>query len=120
MTATSAASAWAVGASSSGILILHWNGRSWRRFPAPNPRNGAIYAVRRSDYADVDPRFGHDLALPYLMVQRGRRAVYEPAAVAYEKPTPSMPSCPRVASRAAAATVAQSRSAGTSAASGVG
>jgi cellulose synthase/poly-beta-1,6-N-acetylglucosamine synthase-like glycosyltransferase len=51
--------------------------------------NGAIYAVRRSDYAEVDPRFGHDLALPYLMVQRGRRAVYEPAAVAYEKPTPS-------------------------------
>jgi hypothetical protein len=36
---------------------------------------------------DVDPRFGHDLALPYLMVQRGRRAVYEPAAVASEKPS---------------------------------
>ncbi|HZO97857.1 MAG TPA: glycosyltransferase family 2 protein [Gaiellaceae bacterium] len=51
--------------------------------------NGAIYAVRRSDYVEVDPRFGHDLSLPYLMVQRGRRAVYEPAAVAYEKPTPS-------------------------------
>jgi cellulose synthase/poly-beta-1,6-N-acetylglucosamine synthase-like glycosyltransferase len=51
--------------------------------------NGAIYALRRSDYVEVDPRFGHDLALPYLMVQRGRRAVYEPAAVAYEKPTPT-------------------------------
>jgi cellulose synthase/poly-beta-1,6-N-acetylglucosamine synthase-like glycosyltransferase len=51
--------------------------------------NGAIYALRRSDYVDVDPRFGHDLALPYLMVQRGRRAVYEPKAVAFEKPTPS-------------------------------
>ena len=49
--------------------------------------NGAIYAVRRADYVEVDPRFGHDLAFPYLMVQRGRRAVYEPAAVAYEKPT---------------------------------
>src|SRR5207253_4507544 len=32
-------------------------------------------------------RFGHDLSLPYLMVQRGRRAVYEPAAVAFEKPS---------------------------------
>ena len=42
--------------------------------------NGSIYAVRRSDYVEVDPRFGHDLSLPYLMVQRGRRAVYEPAA----------------------------------------
>ncbi|HEY2741427.1 MAG TPA: glycosyltransferase family 2 protein [Gaiellaceae bacterium] len=51
--------------------------------------NGAIYALRRSDYAEVDPRFGHDLSLPYLMVQRGRRAVYEPAAVASERPTPT-------------------------------
>ena len=51
--------------------------------------NGAIYAVRRADYVEVDPRFGHDLSLPYLMVQRGRRAVYEPDAIAYEKPTPS-------------------------------
>ena len=51
--------------------------------------NGSIYAVLRSDYVEVDPRFGHDLSLPYLLVQRGRRAVYEPAAHASEKPTPS-------------------------------
>jgi cellulose synthase/poly-beta-1,6-N-acetylglucosamine synthase-like glycosyltransferase len=51
--------------------------------------NGAIYALRRADYVEVDPRFGHDLALPYLMVQRGRRAVYEPGAVAFESPTPT-------------------------------
>jgi len=51
--------------------------------------NGSIYAVRRSDYVEVDPRFGHDLSLPYLMVQHGRRAVYEPDAHAWEKPTPS-------------------------------
>jgi cellulose synthase/poly-beta-1,6-N-acetylglucosamine synthase-like glycosyltransferase len=51
--------------------------------------NGAVYALRRSDYAEVDPRFGHDLSLPYLMVQRGRRAVYEPEALAYERPTPT-------------------------------
>jgi cellulose synthase/poly-beta-1,6-N-acetylglucosamine synthase-like glycosyltransferase len=51
--------------------------------------NGAIYALRRSDYVEVDPRFGHDLALPYLMVQRGRRAVYEPEALASERPTPT-------------------------------
>ena len=48
---------------------------------------GPIYAVRRGDYVDVDPRFGHDLALPYLMVQHGRRAVFEPDAVAWEKPS---------------------------------
>jgi len=51
--------------------------------------NGSIYALRREDYVEVDPRFGHDLSLPYLMVQRGRRAVYDPAAQAFEKPTPS-------------------------------
>jgi cellulose synthase/poly-beta-1,6-N-acetylglucosamine synthase-like glycosyltransferase len=51
--------------------------------------NGSIYALRRSDYVEVDPRFGHDLAFPYLMVQRGRRAVYEPEANAYEKATPT-------------------------------
>ncbi len=51
--------------------------------------NGSIYALRRSDYVEVDPRFGHDLSLPYLMVQRGRRAVYEPDANAFEKPTPT-------------------------------
>src|SRR5207248_2867331 len=49
--------------------------------------NGSIYAVRRDDYVEVDPRFGHDLAFPYLMVQRGRRAVYEPEAIAFEKPS---------------------------------
>jgi cellulose synthase/poly-beta-1,6-N-acetylglucosamine synthase-like glycosyltransferase len=51
--------------------------------------NGSIYAVRRTDYVEVDPRFGHDLSLPYLMVRRGKRAVYEPEANAYEKATPT-------------------------------
>jgi cellulose synthase/poly-beta-1,6-N-acetylglucosamine synthase-like glycosyltransferase len=51
--------------------------------------NGSIYALRRDDYIEVDPRYGHDLSLPYRMVQRGRRAVYEPAALAFEKPTPT-------------------------------
>ncbi len=51
--------------------------------------NGSIYALRRDDYVEVDSRFGHDLSFPYLMVQRGRRAVYEPAANAWEKPTPT-------------------------------
>jgi cellulose synthase/poly-beta-1,6-N-acetylglucosamine synthase-like glycosyltransferase len=46
--------------------------------------NGAIYAVRRADY--VAHRFGQDLGLPDAMVKRGKRAVYEPEAVASEKP----------------------------------
>jgi cellulose synthase/poly-beta-1,6-N-acetylglucosamine synthase-like glycosyltransferase len=51
--------------------------------------NGSIYALPRSEYVEVDPRFGHDLSLPYVMVQRGKRAVYEPEANAYEKATPT-------------------------------
>ena len=46
--------------------------------------NGAIYAVRRADYVESDPRMGHDLGFPYTMAQRGRRAVYDPEAVAFE------------------------------------
>ena len=51
--------------------------------------NGSIYALERADYVEVDPRWGHDLSFPYRMVQAGRRAVYEPAAHAFEKPTPT-------------------------------
>ena len=49
--------------------------------------NGPIYAVRRTDWVDLEPWCGHDLGLPYLMVQRGRRAVYDPDAVSIEKPS---------------------------------
>jgi cellulose synthase/poly-beta-1,6-N-acetylglucosamine synthase-like glycosyltransferase len=64
-----------------------WLRRNESRLGSITGGIGPIYAVRRSDYVDVDPRFGHDLALPYLMVQRGRRAVFEPEAVAWEKPS---------------------------------
>ena len=46
--------------------------------------NGAIYAVRRSDF-EAQP-YGQDAALPALLAGRGRRAVYDPEAVAFEKP----------------------------------
>jgi len=49
--------------------------------------NGAIYAVRREDYVEIDATFGHDLGFPYTMVQRGRRAVYDPEALSLEKPS---------------------------------
>jgi hypothetical protein len=70
----------------------YWRYETWLReqesaFASVTGGNGSIYAVRREDYVDVDPRFGHDLAFPYLMVQRGRRAVYDAGAVAYEKPS---------------------------------
>jgi len=46
--------------------------------------NGSIYALWRRDYVEDDPRFGHDLGLPYTTVQRGKRAVYEPLAISTE------------------------------------
>ncbi len=71
---------------------VYWRLETWLReqesaLGSITGGNGAIYAVRRSDYPEVDPRFGHDLSLPYLMVRRGRRAVYDPQALAFEKPT---------------------------------
>jgi cellulose synthase/poly-beta-1,6-N-acetylglucosamine synthase-like glycosyltransferase len=52
--------------------------------------NGAIYAVRREAYVEVDPVMGHDLSFPFLMVKRGRRAVYVPDARATEKMVPTI------------------------------
>jgi glycosyltransferase involved in cell wall biosynthesis len=62
-----------------------WLRESESRLGSITGGNGAIYAVRRSDY--VEWPFGHDLGFPNLMVQRGRRAVYDPEAIAYEKPS---------------------------------
>jgi cellulose synthase/poly-beta-1,6-N-acetylglucosamine synthase-like glycosyltransferase len=50
--------------------------------------NGGLYATRRDSYIEVDPRMGHDLSLPFRMVKRGLRAVYDPTARAVEKMTP--------------------------------
>ncbi len=71
---------------------VYWRFEMWlreqeSRLGSVTGGNGSIYAVRRSDYIDVDPRFGHDLSLPYKLVQRGRRAVYDPEALAFEKPS---------------------------------
>jgi cellulose synthase/poly-beta-1,6-N-acetylglucosamine synthase-like glycosyltransferase len=71
---------------------LYWRYEMWLRTRESRAHsmtgsNGAIYAVRREAYRDVDPRFGHDLSFPYLMVQNGYRAVYEPSAGATEPMT---------------------------------
>jgi cellulose synthase/poly-beta-1,6-N-acetylglucosamine synthase-like glycosyltransferase len=71
---------------------LYWRYELWQResesaLGSITAGNGAIYAVRRSDYLrGDDARIGHDFGLPFRLVQRKRRAVYEPEAVAWEKP----------------------------------
>jgi cellulose synthase/poly-beta-1,6-N-acetylglucosamine synthase-like glycosyltransferase len=71
---------------------IYWRYEVWLRaqesaFGSVTGGYGSIYAVRRSDYVEVDSRFGHDFSLPYTLVQRGRRAVYEAEALAFEKPS---------------------------------
>jgi cellulose synthase/poly-beta-1,6-N-acetylglucosamine synthase-like glycosyltransferase len=64
----------------------NWLRRSESRFGSLTAGVGPIYAVRREDYVELDPSFGHDLALPYLLVRRGRRAIVDPEALAWERP----------------------------------
>lgn len=71
---------------------VYWRFELWQRssesaMGSITAGNGAIYAVRRADYIETDSQIGHDLGLPYRMAQRGRRAVYDPQAVAWEKPS---------------------------------
>jgi glycosyltransferase involved in cell wall biosynthesis len=70
---------------------LYWRYEVWVReqesaASSITAGNGAIYAVRREAYVEDDPKFGHDFGFPYLMEQNGLRAVYDPEAVAVEKP----------------------------------
>ena len=69
---------------------LYWRYELWLRsneskLGSITAGNGAIYAVRRSDYLEDPSITGHDFGLPFRMVQRKRRAVFEPRAVALEK-----------------------------------
>ena len=70
---------------------LYWRYEVWVRAQESaassiTAGNGAIYAVRREAYVEDDPKYGHDFGFPYLMEQAGRRAVYDPEAIAIEKP----------------------------------
>jgi hypothetical protein len=74
---------------------LYWRYELWLReqesaLASVTGGNGAIYAVRREAYVEVDPIMGHDLSFPFRMVKNGRRAVYQPAARASEKMVPSI------------------------------
>ncbi len=51
--------------------------------------NGAIYAVRASEYLPLGPAASHDLSFPFMLAKRGRRSVYAPGAVSEEKMIPT-------------------------------
>ncbi|MFL5895797.1 MAG: glycosyltransferase family 2 protein, partial [Thermoleophilaceae bacterium] len=74
---------------------LYWRYEMWiraaeSRLAGVTGGNGAIYAVRRDAYINVDPRMGHDLSFPFNMVKRGWKAVYAPDARAEEKMVPTI------------------------------
>jgi len=52
--------------------------------------NGAIYAVRREAYLELDPSRGQDISFPYELTKRGWRAAYEPGALAEERMAPTV------------------------------
>jgi cellulose synthase/poly-beta-1,6-N-acetylglucosamine synthase-like glycosyltransferase len=47
--------------------------------------NGSIYAVRKSDYVELDPGTISDLVEPLAIVRAGKRVVYEAEAVSTEE-----------------------------------
>jgi hypothetical protein len=74
---------------------LYWRYDMWLRanesaLASITAGNGAIYAVRPQDYLPADVLLGHDLAFPFQLVKRGRRAVYVAAARATEKMVPTL------------------------------
>jgi cellulose synthase/poly-beta-1,6-N-acetylglucosamine synthase-like glycosyltransferase len=74
---------------------LYWRFEMWQRaresqLCSVTGGNGAIYAVRRADYIEVDPVMGHDLSFPFNFVKRGHRALYAPGARASEKMVPTV------------------------------
>jgi cellulose synthase/poly-beta-1,6-N-acetylglucosamine synthase-like glycosyltransferase len=69
---------------------LYWDFELWLRQQESycgsiTGGNGAIYAVRRSAYLELEPGRSHDLGLPFRLRRRGLRSVYDPAAVARER-----------------------------------
>src|SRR5699024_7285114 len=47
--------------------------------------NGALYACRTNEYFDFDPIQSHDSAMPFYFAMKGRRAIANHDAIAYEK-----------------------------------
>ncbi len=69
---------------------FYWEGDLTQREIESNIRtitagNGAIYACRNSEYYDFDLIQNHDSNMPFYFARKGKRAIYNPDAVAYEK-----------------------------------
>lgn len=68
---------------------VYWRYELWlreqeSRLESITAGNGAVYALRRADYLELEPHQSHDIGLPFRLRRRGLRSVYEPAAAAVE------------------------------------
>lgn len=75
---------------SSNTESTYWNYDLFMReveskFGSITAGNGAIYAIRKSDYVEFDPIKCHDSEMPIESVLMRKRAVYNKKAIAYEK-----------------------------------
>ena len=64
--------------------------RSSPTSPRSRPATARSTPCARRPTSRVDPVMGHDLTLPFTLVKRGWRAVYEPGARASEKMVPTI------------------------------
>ena len=55
------------------------------RFWSITAGNGALYACRNSEYVDFDPITCHDSIMPFTYSKQGKRALFNPDAIAVEK-----------------------------------
>lgn len=55
------------------------------RFQTITAGNGSIYACRTSAYIEIPLIRCHDGAMPYLYAMQGKRALFNPDAISYEK-----------------------------------
>ncbi len=55
------------------------------RFQTITGGNGSIYAVKNSEYVDINPVDCHDSALPYIYALRKKKAIFNPEAISREK-----------------------------------
>jgi hypothetical protein len=51
--AASASDVWAVGSAGTGTLIVHWDGRTWKRVPSPAPAGSALTGVAVASARDA-------------------------------------------------------------------
>ncbi|MGL4992021.1 MAG: glycosyltransferase [Sarcina sp.] len=68
----------------------YWSYDLWMREKESNMKsitagNGALYAVKKVDYKNIDPIYSHDSMFPIMMNLSGKESKYNKKAIAFEK-----------------------------------